>query len=152
MRGTQHCNSILNGPIQSQAESSKAQGELWTCKGVKLWKKNTIFRREKGVNSIGLVPSWTYLFIWNRTCAIISLMGSLWIEPSAVCYPFCLLKKLDNLWKKIDVPSGGESETIENSNTRINLTRISRVRFWALLIARAGYANRYVHSKTLLRR
>jgi hypothetical protein len=28
-------------------------------------------------------------------------------------------------------------------NNRINLTRISRVRFWALLIARAGYANRW---------
>jgi hypothetical protein len=28
------------------------------------------------------------------------------------------------------------------SNNRINLTRISRVRFWPLLTARAGYANR----------
>jgi hypothetical protein len=27
-------------------------------------------------------------------------------------------------------------------NNRINLTRIRRVRFWALLTARAGYANR----------
>ena len=36
-------------------------------------------------------------------------------------------------------------QTINNPlhNTRINLTRNSRVRFWALLIARAGYAYRY---------
>jgi hypothetical protein len=26
----------------------------------------------------------------------------------------------------------------------MNLTRNSRVRFWALMIARAGYANRYM--------
>jgi len=30
------------------------------------------------------------------------------------------------------------------SNNSINLTRISRVRFLALMIARAGYANRYM--------
>jgi hypothetical protein len=31
---------------------------------------------------------------------------------------------------------------LQTPNHCINLTRISRVRFWALLIARAGYANR----------
>jgi hypothetical protein len=32
--------------------------------------------------------------------------------------------------------------TSKAPNNRMNLTRISRVRFWALLIARAGYADR----------
>jgi len=32
---------------------------------------------------------------------------------------------------------------LTSSNNCINLTRISRVRFWALLIAREGYADRY---------
>lgn len=32
---------------------------------------------------------------------------------------------------------------MKRANNRINLTRDSRVRFWALVIARAGYANHW---------
>jgi hypothetical protein len=31
-------------------------------------------------------------------------------------------------------------------NNRMNLTRINRVRFWTLVVARAGYANRYAQN------
>jgi hypothetical protein len=36
---------------------------------------------------------------------------------------------------------------MKSHNNRMNLTRNSRVRFWALLIARAGYANRWATKK-----
>lgn len=78
------------------------------------------------------------------------------------CLFLDISQQIDKYWKREEMALAGsyahwscirhsyllvllylEGKKLTSSNNCINLTRISRVRFWVLLNARAGYANRY---------
>ena len=129
------------------SQNSPTQLTMITRYMIQRWQKYSISARHL------LTKLWTsaWPYIWSSMTIWKITIMNFWTEMLVRLYllvftkriPMIIIQKFHSL-SFLTFSSGQRVKLMEirPPNNRINLTRNIRVRFWALLVARAGYANR----------